>query len=155
MKSDENPITILFADDDADDCFLFTKALHQIPINTILTTVHDGGELMSYLYNNSEHPPDVLFLDLSMPRKTGFECLSEMKEQEKTKDIPVVVFSTSYERDAVYEQGLVKMLTNLGAFHFIRKSQDFEQFKNTIHNALLLLIEKNRSGNEAPESIKG
>ena len=63
---------ILLADDDLDDLFFFKKALSEIPIETELTTAHDGEELMAYLTENSDHLPDVLFLDLSMPRKTGF-----------------------------------------------------------------------------------
>src|SRR5450759_3766148 len=92
-------LNILLADDDTDDCFFFDKALRETPIATHLTIVHDGEQLMDYLSKNSEHLPDVLFLDLSMPRKTGFECLSEIKENKKLKDLPVVMFSTSFPQD--------------------------------------------------------
>ena len=57
------PLNILLADDDTDDRFFFDKALKEIPIATHLTTVHDGEQLMNYLSENSEHLPDVLFLD--------------------------------------------------------------------------------------------
>src|SRR5471030_460081 len=104
MKS-EPPflLNVLLADDDTDDCIFFEKALKEILIETHLSIVHDGEELMKYLLKNSEKLPDVLFLDISMPRKNGFECLTEIKENKKLKDIPVLMFTTSYPRDLNYE----------------------------------------------------
>ncbi len=71
---------ILLADDDIDDCNFFDKALQALPISSNLTTVRDGERLMKYLGENSKQLPNVLFLDINMPRKSGFECLSEIKE---------------------------------------------------------------------------
>ncbi len=62
----------MLADDDADERFLFEKALKEIPIATRVAPVSNGQELMDYFFKNSMNPPDVLFLDLSMPRKTGY-----------------------------------------------------------------------------------
>jgi CheY-like chemotaxis protein len=93
-----SPLNILLADDDADDRAFFGQALRQIPIAANLITVNDGEELMEYLSQHAEQLPEVLFLDLSMPRKSGFECLTEMKDNSTLKDIPVVMFSTSYTR---------------------------------------------------------
>ena len=73
----------LDAEDDKDDRFFFEKALAEISFNTNLTTVLDGEQLMDYLLKNPEQLPDIIFLDLSMPRKNGFECLAELKENEK------------------------------------------------------------------------
>ena len=131
------PLNILLADDDIDDRFFFEKALNEIPIATHLTIVRDGEQLMNYLFENSTHLPDVLFLDISMPRKTGIECLSEIKENKKLKDIPVVIFSTSYPRDLKYEQNLIKILSVIGAQHYIRKPSDFAKLKEVIHNELI------------------
>jgi len=69
---DNAPFDIMLADDDADERFLFEKALKEIPIATRVTPVSNGQELMDYFFKNSMNPPDVLFLDLSMPRKTGY-----------------------------------------------------------------------------------
>ncbi len=136
------PLNILLADDDTDDRFFFEKALKEISIATHLTTVEDGEQLMDWLAENSDHLPDILFLDLSMPRKTGFECLTEITENEKLKDIPVVVFSTSFQRDINYENGLSKMLVDIGAQNFVRKPGNFEQLKEVIHQALIRVTEK-------------
>ncbi len=136
------PLKILLADDDIDDCFFFDKALKEIPIASFLTTVNDGEQLMDYLTENIEHPPDILFLDLSMPRKTGFECLIEIKENEKLKNISVVVFTTSFGRGLDFEQSLINTLTKIGALEYIRKPSDFEELKNIIHNALIAAKER-------------
>jgi CheY-like chemotaxis protein len=132
-----NPINILLADDDNDDCNFFKNATQELPIATALTAVYDGEQLINYLTLNSEGLPDVIFLDLSMPRKTGFECLSEIKQTEKWKDVPVFVFSTSFTRDLNYERNLIGTLSMIGAEEYIRKPADFEQLKQVIHMALI------------------
>jgi CheY-like chemotaxis protein len=137
-------LNILLADDDADDCFFFKKALKEIPVENNLTIVRDGEQLMNYLLENTsgDGGTDIIFLDLSMPRKTGFECLQEIKENERLKDIQVVMLSTSYPRDTVYEKGLIKTLNGIGAANFIRKPGDYAQIKDLIHNELKKVIEK-------------
>jgi CheY-like chemotaxis protein len=90
------PLKILLADDDTDDRFFFEKALNELSLNTHLTTVHGGEQLMEYLLENTKNLPDVLFLDLSMPRKNGIECLSEIKENKQLEAVPVIMFSTSF-----------------------------------------------------------
>lgn len=134
----KTPLNILLADDDKDDRFLFQKALKALSVTTCLTTVYDGVQLMNYLSENSEHLPDVLFLDINMPRKNGFECLLEIKESETLKDIPVVMFSTSYPRDMNYERHIINSLLEMGAYDYIRKPDDFLQLKQTISNALAI-----------------
>ena len=135
-RQQNTSINILLADDDKDDRFFFEKALKEISILTNLKTVNDGEELMEYLGNNIEHLPDILFLDLSMPRKTGFECLTEIKENIKLKNIPIVVFSTSFSRDTIYEMNLANKLFELGAQNYIRKPGDFSQLRNIIELSL-------------------
>ena len=134
---------IILADDDLDDRFFFEKALKEIPIPNRLTTVRDGEDLMNYLHANTDQLPDVLFLDLSMPRKTGFECLTEIKEDEKLKDLPVIMLSTSFPRDNKYEQNIINMLYTIGAMDYIRKPGDYQKLKEVIHTALIKLTGKN------------
>ena len=67
--------TIFLADDDADDCMLFEDALREVSTSTELTTANDGVELINLMETTVPPPPDVIFLDLNMPRKNGFECL--------------------------------------------------------------------------------
>jgi CheY-like chemotaxis protein len=139
----------LLAEDDQDDRDFFDKALKEISIPTHLTTVYDGEQLMNYLYENSEHLPDVLFLDLNMPRKNGFECLCEIKENEKLKDLLVVMFSTSYPRDINYEEDMISRLFKIGAHDFIRKSDNLAQLKEFIHQIIKRVAEKESSGKKS------
>ena len=138
-----NQLNIVLADDDTDDCSFFGKALKEIHLDTNLIIVHDGEQLMNYLYRNSEHLPDVLFLDLSMPRKNGFECLSEIKESMQLKNLLVVVFSTSFPQDPYYEENMINLLLKIGAHDYIRKSGDFAQLRQAIHKTLVMVEEKN------------
>ncbi len=141
------PLNILLADDDIDDCFFFEKALGELSIENTLTIVRDGEQLMAYLFENTDKLPDILFLDLSMPRKTGFECLSEIKENEKLKDIAVVMFSTSYVRDINYEQNIITMLYDIGAQEYIRKPSTINQLKEIIKNTLEKIVENKKIAN--------
>lgn len=128
-------LNILLADDDLDDCRFFKEALEALPLTTKLTTVNDGEELMTYLLENTDHLPHVLFLDINMPRKNGFECLSEIKHHDKLKDLPVVMFSTSNAQDKI------NILFNTGADVYIRKPSNFAQLVQVIHHALPLAAE--------------
>jgi len=139
---DTPPFNILLADDDTDDCYLFEKALKEIPIATHLTTVSNGEELMDYLLENSINPPDVLFLDLSMPRKTGHECLIEIKANKKLEAIPIIVFTTSIPSNIGVEVKLSNTLMKFGALDYVRKPAGFEQLKHAIRQALISVIEK-------------
>lgn len=128
---------LLLADDDTDDCIFFKEALQELPVTSTLHTVHDGVELMQLLTTQETSLPDVLFLDLNMPRKTGIECLSEIKKIEKLKDLPIVIYSTSCHTDTV------EMLYSIGANYYIRKAAEFSNLKKTIHEVLILIMQKN------------
>jgi CheY-like chemotaxis protein len=130
-------LNILLADDDTDDCIFFKIVLDKLPLTTKLSIVHDGEELMKLLTSEKYKLPHVLFLDLNMPRKNGFECLEEIKRNKKLKDLPVILFSTSLEQD------VVNQLYDSNAQHFIRKPADFPQFIEIIHKALRLIAHGN------------
>ena len=142
LQQQHASLKILLAEDDPDDRFFFEKALKEIPITTSLITVRDGEELMKYLLANLNNLPAVLFLDLSMPRKTGFECLTEIKEDKKLQDIPVVMFSTSFTHGPDLEQTLMGTLFKMGALDYIRKPGDIEQLKQIIHKVLIRIKDK-------------
>ena len=128
-------LNILLADDDTDDCVFFKNALKDLVIPTSLIAVHDGEQLMHLLINETLELPHILFLDLNMPRKNGFECLTEIKLNKKLKQLPVIVFSTSFEQE------MVNMLYKNGAQYFIRKPSEFLQFKKIIQQALTLVVQ--------------
>jgi CheY-like chemotaxis protein len=139
---DNTPINIMLADDDKEDCYLFEKALKEIPIATHLRTVSNGEDLMDYLYKNSTNLPDVLFLDLSMPQKTGYECLIEIKEDKKLEALHVAIFTTSFTQIIDLEHNLKNTLSNMGSQNYIRKPSDFKELIHLIHQAINKVIEK-------------
>ena len=126
---------ILLADDDIDDCNLFSEALKMLPVATVLTTVNDGDELINYLTKNSDNLPHVLFLDINMPRKNGFECLEEIKQNKELQNLPVVMFSTSNEQDKIH------ILFKTGADVYIKKPSNFAQMVQVINHALPVAVE--------------
>jgi len=128
---------LLLADDDEDDCLFFKEALDEIAISTTLSMVHDGVQLMDYLKNNISNLPDVLFLDLNMPRKNGLECLAEVKNNEDLKNLPIIIFSTSLDAE------IVDKLYQKGASFYVRKPGEFSKLKSVIEKALTIAPEHN------------
>ncbi len=124
------PLEVLLADDDLDDCIMFEKALKELPIKTNLLTVYDGDDLLKKLSLQKNGLPDLIFLDLNMPRLNGMECLQIIKRSEELKNIPVVIFSTS-----VHET-LARKLIDIGARECIRKPSSFPELKTIILKTL-------------------
>lgn len=122
------PSNILLADDDDDDRLLFTDVLKEYSKDSNLTFAHNGEHLMTIL--RSEELPDVLFLDLNMPLKNGIECLSEIRGDEKLKDLPVVIFSTSSH------PGTISQMYDIGAHLYVRKPNDFNALRRAISEVL-------------------
>lgn len=133
-----NELRVLLADDDKDDCLFFKEALEELPLSTGLTIVNDGDQLMKLLLKNKSQLPHVLFLDLNMPRKNGFECLKEIRLNDKLKALPAIIYSTSSGQD------VVGRLYENGAQYFIQKPFDFLQFKRVIHYSLTLIMQETR-----------
>ena len=93
-------IRVLLADDDNDDRTDFIEVFETLKIKTIVSTVKNGVELMNYLKDPVSVIPHLLFLDLNMPKKSGLECLIEIKQLDRLKNLTVVIYSTSsYEKD--------------------------------------------------------
>ena len=134
MNSTHAPLNILLADDDVDDRFFFEKALKKLPVETDFAFFKDGEYLMSYLNTHPAVLPDILFLDLNMPRKNGMECLDEIKADERLKNIKVVIFSTSLRNEAA------DRLYKTGAHYYIYKS-DFGELMQSINRVFTLLNE--------------
>lgn len=132
MPENKLPIKILLADDDKDDIDLFRDALNEISLSTDLALVSNGDILMKYLCDPKKPFPDILFLDLNMPKKNGFKCLSEIKADQQLYGLPVIIFSTSNEPQLINE------LYQTGARYYIRKPNSFGQLKKLVHQALII-----------------
>jgi len=122
-----NPITILLADDDADDRMLTQEALRESRLANDLRMVEDGEELMDYLTRQGKFAraedaprPGLILLDLNMPRKDGREALKEIKSDPALRQIPVVVLTTSKAEEDIYRT------YDLGVNSFITKPVDFQ-----------------------------
>jgi len=121
---------LLLADDDFDDAFFFKEAIRGISGNLDITVVNDGEQLMQYLQTHTNDLPRLLFLDLNMPRKNGFDCLREIKKNEKLRDLAVVVYSTSDQHE------VIKLLYDAGAQFYIQKPDNFARLKAVIRKAI-------------------
>lgn len=133
-------IHIILADDDADDRLLFTEAFDELKINTKVNTFNDGAELMSYLNSEDAILPEILFLDLNMPKKNGLECLAEIKENPKFSNIAVAIYSTSCADDHI-EETFVK-----GANIYINKPNDFNTLKKVLSEVVTINWQYQTSG---------
>lgn len=129
-------INILLADDDKADCLLFRDALEELPVSANLTIVPNGELLIEELTKKGNKLPDVLFLDLNMPRKNGFASLGEIKRNTRLQELPVIIFSTSSELESV------KRVFRDAAHYYICKPVDFAQLKKVIYEALTLITQK-------------
>lgn len=125
-------ITIVLADDDEDDRLLFTDAFDELKINTKVQTFNDGVYLMDYLNSEEAVLPNMLFLDLNMPRKSGIECLNEIKQNSKLKDIVIAIYSTSASDEDVEDTFV------LGANIYIKKPSDFSTLKKVLSDVVTI-----------------
>ena len=124
------PIEILLVEDSATDVMLAKEALEEAKLRNNLHVVKDGVEAMAFLRKEGKYSgvprPDLMLLDLNMPRKDGREVLAEVKADDKLKYIPVVVLTTSHAQEDVLKA------YGLHANCYIRKPVDFEQFANVV-----------------------
>lgn len=117
----KNSMSFLIVDDDADDRMLFIEAVREIDMS-IECKIARNGEQALKLLSNIEYPlPDFIFLDIRMPRIDGKKCLVEIKKDERLKNIPVIIYTTS---KGVEES---KELRDMGAFHFISKPRNADE----------------------------
>ena len=133
-EKSQDTLNILLADDDSDDRFFFKKALRTLAIPYEFNTVEDGEQLMSYLKEHAEMLPDILFLDLNMPRKNGSECLSEIKRDSRLKEVSVIIYSTSLHREIADE------LYKTGAHYYVKKC-DYGDLVKIFEKLVALLLE--------------
>jgi CheY-like chemotaxis protein len=133
-------INICLADDDQDDRLFFTDAFDELKIKTKVSTFNDGVELMNYLNDSDSVLPNVLFLDLNMPKKNGLECLLEIKKNENLNDIAIAIYSTSSSEEHIEETFIN------GANIYIKKPSDFETLKKILAEVVTINWQYHTSG---------
>lgn len=126
MPQSGKPVTILIAEDDADDRLLAQEALQESRLMNEVHFVYDGEELLDYLRRRGNYAeqaaprPGVILLDLNMPRKDGREALTEIKKDADLRRIPIVVMTTSKAEEDILRS------YDLGVNSFIIKPVTFE-----------------------------
>jgi CheY-like chemotaxis protein len=125
--------TILLVEDNPDDEALAIRALKRHHISNQIVVAHDGVEALDYLFGRGAYAgrdisikPTVVLLDLKLPRMNGLEVLQQIREDERTRLLPVVVLTTSSE-----EQDMLDSYS-YGCNSYIRKPVDFVQFSEAI-----------------------
>lgn len=127
-------LSIIIADDDADDQMMLKEAFHECNVKSPIFFVNDGDELIHCLRNPNEYigktdcPIGLIFLDLNMPRRDGREVLKEIKSDPKLKDLPIIVFTTSKEDSDI------SSTYSLGVNSFITKPVSFESLLKIIQS---------------------
>lgn len=127
MKENGQPIIFLMADDDPDDRMLTKEAMSESRVVNDLRFVEDGEELMDYLAQRGKYAnpadaprPNVILLDLNMPKKDGREALKEIKSNPELRRIPIVIMTTSQSEEDILRS------YDLGASSYITKPVTFE-----------------------------
>ncbi len=117
--------TFLLVDDDTDDALLFGEVLEDVNPTIRLLTATDGIKALEAL-SNDDDIPEIIFLDLNMPRMDGKECLAEIKADERLKDVKVIIYTTS-SHSADVEQTM-----QMGATAFITKPSNIHDLRNIL-----------------------
>jgi CheY-like chemotaxis protein len=121
-----NAIDVLLVDDDPGDTLMIREAFEHNKVNNALACVADGVQAMQYLRREGEYAnasrPDLILLDLNLPRKDGREVLAEIKGDPALATIPVVVLTTSHAEEDVLKS------YQLHANAYVTKPVDFERF---------------------------
>jgi len=132
MKSGAKQVEILLVEDNPADVRLVREALKESKILNKLSVVEDGVEAMEFLRKKGKYAssirPDLILLDLNLPRKNGREVLAEVKSDDNLKRIPVVIMTVSDDEKDI-------LLTyNSHANCYIKKPLDFDQFNQMVHS---------------------
>jgi CheY-like chemotaxis protein len=122
-------MNIYLTDDDEDDRLFFKDALSDIPLKSNVVEFENGVDLMAELLKSTV-VPDVFFLDLNMPLMNGYECLHDIRGEEKFSKIPIVIYSTSFN------QREIDRLKKDGADRYIQKPTSFNQLKTLLYKCL-------------------
>jgi CheY-like chemotaxis protein len=131
MYINNKPLNIVLADDDEDDRELFSEALSQLNFKIDLQTYPSCDTMVSAVLKTKKTDlPNVIFLDINMPGKTGLDCLKELKADRRCHEVPVIMFTTSSNLSDIQES------RKLGADLFLNKPQDFKELVSILNKII-------------------
>jgi two-component system response regulator len=156
MKIESTAVEILLVEDNPNDAELTLRALEKHHLANQVAHVTNGKEALDFIFargtyehRSAESGPRVVFLDLKLPKVDGLEVLRAMKEDARTKAIPVVVLTSSDE-----EPDIARSYA-LGANSYIVKPVDFDKFIDAVHNMGLYWLLLNQPPARSPEDGNG
>lgn len=117
---------LFLADDDADDRNLFSDTLMRIDSSINCLQANDGEAALQLLTNDIFEKPELIFLDINMPRMNGKQLLSQLKKNSELSGIPVIMYSTFFNEADIAE------ITRLGAVHHLTKHTSWQNFYNDL-----------------------
>ena len=125
--------TILLVEDNPDDELLTRRTLHKNNICNEVVVAHDGAEALEYLFGTSRYEgrdpkasPQVILLDLALPKVDGLEVLKRIRSEERTRRLPTVILTSSEEQEALVES------YELGANSYVRKPVEVARFREAV-----------------------
>jgi CheY-like chemotaxis protein len=124
-------MVILIADDDHEDCELFSEAINEIDPTIKCWIARDGRQALQFLNKELVLPPDYIFLDINMPLMNGRDTLIEIKKNTRLRDIPVIMYSTTSDTREI--QGYYK----LGAYDFLIKPSNFNKLIEALTSIII------------------
>jgi CheY-like chemotaxis protein len=130
LKAGPMTKNVLLIDDDPDDAMFFSQALTELSFPTNFRYVGNGIETVPELLKNNGYSPDIIFLDINMPRINGWECLRELKSLVELHCIPVVMYSTA----DIEHEGMAP--SDVGAAAFMMKPSSFAELKTRLSNLI-------------------
>jgi len=137
---------ILLVEDNPDDELLALRALRKSGVPHEVVVAHDGVEALDYLFAGGQHEgreartlPQLVLLDLKLPRLDGLEVLKRLRANDRTRLLPVVILTSSRERSDMLEG------YSLGANSYVRKPVNFEQFIKAIEQLKLYWLVLNET----------
>ncbi len=133
MTNNTDTVRIYYADDDADDRYLFASALEEINIDVLLSCFKNGFLLEQALTEN-DYACDIIFLDLNMPKRSGIESLTALQPIIENKGLKIIIFTTSGNPQ------LVRQTFDLNAALYVQKPNDYAQLVHTLKTVISRIV---------------